>query len=230
MKNYAVTLSLPGGGRKVLFALDIGEAVTGTMTNPYMPQELLPVAGTAAEGKIRFSTKVGRVDYSFEGTYAPESLDLCLTTKETIVLEPGKRLSGETGQIPGEYLVGVYSPGGVKENHFVIEEENGKLSGEMFGLVTEASMKMMPGPDGPGGPGGPGDPGGPGGPPKPMKVGDKMDVNVFIDGEKTPEGFRLVTKTAQGSLFIFAGAVDGDTISMTMYVTDVTEGLKVLAE
>ena len=49
MKNYAVTLSLPGGGRKVLFALDIGEAVTGTMTNPYAPQELLPVAGTAAD-------------------------------------------------------------------------------------------------------------------------------------------------------------------------------------
>lgn len=229
MKNYSVTLSLPGGGREVRFALDIDSRVTGTMTNPYQPTELLTVTnGTAAGDRIAFQAKVGRVDYFFDGTYTPDQLNLTLTTKETIVLEPGKRLSGASGQIPGEYLVGVYSPGGVKENHFVIEAAQGALKGEMFGLVTADSL--IPGPGGPGGgPGGPGGPGGgPGGPPKPMKIGDKMDLNL-LSGCCTEDGFRLETKTAQGSVFIFVGSISGDEIAMTMYVTDVTPDLQVKA-
>lgn len=249
--KYTVSLSLPGGKRDCV--LDLREeagAITGTVSNPYTSDQQLEIYDGAVSGEgLSFKTMVGRTEYTFSGQLS----DLTLTTNETIVLDPGKRIAGQSGEVAGEYLVGVYSPGGVKENHMVIEEKDGGLGGEMFGLVTEESMAQMaqmmgaaPGqqaaPSGIGlagkddsphfapqnRPNPAGGPGGPGGMPPmpPMKIGDRTDVNVFTAGSKNGSDFELQTVTAQGSLFRFVGSVAGDTICITMHVTDVTEGLK----
>ena len=229
--KYSVSLSLPGGKRECILNLteDAG-VISGTVSNPYT-WELLDIFDGSVSGEtFSFKTLVGRTEYTFSGQ--PSSLTL--TTNETIVLDPGKRIAGQPGEVAGEYLVGVYSPGGVKENHLVIKADGNSLSGEMFGLVTEESMAQMaqmmdggPGVPG-GGPGGPPPGGMPGGMPPmpPMKIGDKTDVNVFSYGKKNGRDFELHTVTAQGSLFRFIGSVEADTISITMHVTDVTEGLE----
>ncbi len=229
--KYSVTLSLPGGKRDCL--LDLSEdsgVVSGTVSNPYTGELQDIFDGSVSGETFSFKALVGRTEYTFSGQLS----DLTLTTNETIVLDPGKRIAGQSGEVAGEYLVGVYSPGGVKENHLVIEANGDELSGEMFGLVTEQSIAQMaqmmdggPGVPG-GGPGGPPPGGMPGGMPpmSPMKIGDKTDVNVFSYGKKNGRDFELHTVTAQGSLFRFIGSVEGDSISITMHVTDVTEGLE----
>jgi hypothetical protein len=209
-----------------------GNALRGTLENPYLPGETCPLLGQAAEdGTITMTTAVGRTAYEFSGHRTSAGLALALTTQEVIPLDPGRRLSGQAGQLDGEYLVGVYSPGGMKENHMILHTAGTAITGEMFCLVDEAFLQqmsqMMQG-DGPSGPGGPGGPGGPDGPGKPMplpQLGDKNDVNVFSTGSGSADSFTVETVTAQGSRFRFTGSIDGDTIRLTMYVTDHSEGI-----
>ena len=142
--TYEITLPLPGGDRKSILTLSgKPEKLSGALTNPYEPSALCPVEGTVENGVLTCRTMVGRTEFILSGPMKAEGLELCLTTHETIPLEPGTRISGTPGQLEGEYLVGVYSPGGVKENHFVIREENGALGGEMYCLLDEKTLDFM---------------------------------------------------------------------------------------
>lgn len=57
------------------------------------------------------------------------------------------------------------------------------------------------------------------------KLGDKCDINPFLSVTGDENAFEITTKTGSGSLFLFAGNVSGDKISMTLHVTDDTPGL-----
>ena len=224
--TYEITLPLPGGDRKSILTLSgKPEKLSGTLTNPYEPSTLCPVEGAAENGVLTCRTMVGRTEFILSGPMKAEGLELCLTTHETIPLEPGKRISGTPGQLEGEYLVGVYSPGGVKENHFVIWRENGTLGGEMYCLMDEKTLEflkhMM------GGPGGPAPEGEM--PPLP-KVGDKCDVNPFLSVTGTPERFTVTTRTGSGSLFCFTGALEEDHPTLTLHVTDETNGIRAVPQ
>ena len=231
--KYTAGLPLPGGDRTTV--ITVAEAGS-TITNPYVPEELCPAYDVAVtEENLTLKAMVGRTEFVFHGVPQKDGWLMTFTTHETIPLEPGTRLSGTSGQLAGEYLVGVYSPGGVRENHFVMKETPEGYTGEMYGLVDQktldfmASMMAGPGPGGPGSPGGPGEmpPGAPPMEPMPIpKLGDKTDVNPFIAVSGTPEHFEVVTVTGKGSQFRFEGAVTGDTIAMTLHVTDVAEGVR----
>lgn len=223
--TYEITLPLPGGDRKATLTLSgETEQLSGTLTDPYNPAELCPVEGKLEEDALTCRTMVGRTEFILTGEKKPQRLELTLTTHETISLEPGKRLSGTPGQLEGEYLVGVYSPGGVKENHFVIRQENGALGGEMYCLMDEKTLEFMKNMMDGGGPGGPGGPVGEM-PPLP-KLGDKCDINPFLSVTGTPEAFTVTTRTGNGSLFAFTGALREDRPVLTLHVTDETHGLR----
>lgn len=223
--TYEITLPLPGGERKATLTLSgETEQLSGTLTDPYNPAELCPVEGKLEEDALTCRTMVGRTEFILTGEKKPQGLELTLTTHETISLEPGKRLSGTPGQLEGEYLVGVYSPGGVKENHFVIRQENGALGGEMYCLMDEKTLEFMKNMMDGGGPGGPGGPVGEM-PPLP-KLGDKCDINPFLSVTGTPEAFTVTTRTGNGSLFAFTGALREDRPVLTLHVTDETHGLR----
>ena len=232
--KYLLTLPLPGKNREAVLELDAA-AQTGTITNPYEPESLCPLYDVSVTGEaLSCKAMVGRTEFIFSGPACPEGYSLDFTTLETIPLEPGVRLDGRTGELAGEYLVGVYSPGGVKENHFVIRETRSGYSGEMYGLVDEKSLAFMESMAAGGGPGGPGGPKGPGGPPEgappmepmPMpKLGDRTDLNVFASVSGNAESFEVITVTGMGSEFRFTGSVDGDTITMTLHVTDSDSGV-----
>ena len=223
--TYEITLPLPGGERKATLTLSgETEQLSGTLTDPYNPAELCPVKGKLEEDALTCRTMVGRTEFILTGEKKPQGLELTLTTHETISLEPGKRLSGTPGQLEGEYLVGVYSPGGVKENHFVIRQENGALGGEMYCLMDEKTLEFMKNMMDGGGPGGPGGPVGEM-PPLP-KLGDKCDINPFLSVTGTPEAFTVTTRTGNGSLFAFTGALREDRPVLTLHVTDETHGLR----
>ena len=120
--RYRAVLPIAGRTFEVVFALESAEGlITGTMTDPHNPEDLYPVTGTLEGSAYRFTAQVGRTVYTYRGTVTPQGLAFDLETNEKIPLEPGKRLTGAAGALAGEYLVGVYSPGGVKENHFVIQ-------------------------------------------------------------------------------------------------------------
>ena len=197
------------------------------MTNPYEPSTLCPVEGSVENGILTCRTMVGRTEFILSGPMKEGELELRLTTHETIPLEPGKRISGTPGQLEGEYLVGVYSPGGVKENHFVIRQENGTLGGEMYCLMDEKTLEFMKHMMEGGGPGGPAPEGEM--PPLP-KVGDKCDVNPFLSVTGTPEQFAVTTKTGSGSLFRFTGALQEDRPVLALYVTDETDGIRAILQ
>lgn len=223
--TYIVPLPLPGGIRQCRISLAAsGSLLTGSITNPYQPETLCPITSGTIDGEhISFETMVGRVRFLFSGTAADRTLKLSLTTQETIPLEPGKRLSGTPNALAGEYLVGVYSPGGVKENHFVITEENGVYSGEMFCLMDEKTLAFLQHMNAGGGPMAAfshSDV-----PPKPPQVGDKCDVNPFLSVTGSPENFEIMTRTGNGSLFRFTGSIQKDAIVMTLHVTDETPDL-----
>ena len=226
--TYQITLPLPGGDRTSMLTISgAKEALQGTLTNPYEPSALCPVEGSVENGILTCRTMVGRTEFILSGQVQPEEMKLRLTTHETIPLEPGKRISGTPGQLEGEYLVGVYSPGGVKENHFVIRQENGALGGEMYCLMDEKTLEFMKHMMAGGGPGGPAPEGEM--PPLP-KVGDKCDVNPFLSVTGTPEQFTVTTRTGNGSLFHFTGALQEDRPVLTLHVTDETDGLRAIPQ
>ena len=219
--KYTLTLPLPGRNREAVMELDAA-AQTGTITNPYEPERLCPLYDVSVTGDaLACKAMVGRTEFIFAGSRCPEGYSLDFTTLETIPLEPGVRLDGRTGELAGEYLVGVYSPGGVKENHFVIRETGSGYTGEMYGLVDEKTLAFMESMAA-------------GGPPEgalpmepmPMpKLGDRTDLNVFASVSGSAESFEVITFTGMGSEFRFTGRVDGDTITMTLHVTDSSSGV-----
>ena len=220
--NYRAVLPIAGRTFEVVFALNCADGlITGTMANPHSPEDLCPITGRLEGDAFQFTAQAGRTVYTYRGTVTAQGLAFDLQTNERIPLDPGKRLAGTTGELAGEYLVGVYSPGGVKENHFVIRSEGETLSGEMF-CMFDPNAPM-------GGPNGApaeaqrnGPPEGmpPGGAPMgPDELG-RVDVNAFQSGHGSAEGFAITVLTAQGSEFLFRGQVAGDIIQMDMYVTD----------
>lgn len=218
--KYTVKLPLPGADRDIVLDLD-----QGSITNPYEPEHTCPIYDAAITPEhLRLKAMVGRTEFVFEGAACPEGYELTFTTHETIPLSPGSRLRGETGALAGEYLVGVYSPGGVKENHFVIEETAGGYTGEMYGLVDEKTLAFMQSMMA----GGPGDmpPDAPPRSPMPLpKLGDKTDLNPFSSVTGSAEHFEVITFTGMGSEFRFEGSVQGDEIAMTLHVTDSNAGI-----
>lgn len=214
--KYIATLPLPGADRDVVIDLE-----QGSMTNPYAPDETCPIFDSVVTPEhIHLKTMVGRTEFVFDGAPCSEGYALTFTTHETIPLAPGTRLKGETGALAGEYLVGVYSPGGVKENHFIIEKTHGGYTGEMYGLVDEKTLEFMKAMRS----------GSPGGmPPEPSmpvpKLGDKMDLNPFDSVTGSAAHFEVITVTGMGSEFRFEGSVQGDEISMTLHVTDSSTGI-----
>lgn len=220
MEHYLLMLPMPGGQRECHINLSQqGTTLQGTISNPYEPEILCPIyEGSILDGQITIKADVGRTQFVFEGTEETEGLKLSFTTHETIPLEPGKRLSGASGHLEGEYLVGVYSPGGVKENHFVIQKDKDGYGGEMFCLMDQKTLdfmaQMMKGgmPEGM--------------PPMEMpKLGDKCDVNPFLSVTGDVDCFAITTKTGNGSLFRFEGSIAGDEIRLTLHVTDHTPNL-----
>lgn len=207
--NYTATLPLPGGSRETLMTVN---STSGSLTDPYTPESTCPLYDVqVTQTHMRLKAMVGRTEFVFDGPACPEGYMLSFTTHETIPLAPGKRLSGQTGALAGEYLVGVYSPGGVKENHFVIIQSPGGYTGEMYGLVDEKTLEFMASMGA--GPGG--------GPSRPLpQLGDKMDENPFSSVTGKAEQFEVVTITGMGSKFRFTGRVEGDDILMTLHVTD----------
>ena len=223
-ETYRLMLPMPGGDRECLLKISRkGGSLQGTVTNPYTLGKRCPIyEGTITGDRFSMKADVGRIQFVFSGVVEPGALRLDFTTHETIPLEPGKRLSGESGRLEGEYLVGVYSPGGVKENHFVITKNAGAYGGEMFCLMDQKTLdfmeQMMAG-------GPPGDAPADMPPMKKPKLGDKCDVNPFLSVTGDEKNFEITTKTGSGSLFVFAGSVAGDSIKMTLHVTDSTSGL-----
>ena len=157
---------------------------------------------------------VGRTEFVLEGTSEQDGLHLTLTTHETIPLEPGRRLTGKTGELAGEYLVGVYSPGGVKQNHVCITGAPGNYGGEMFCLMDEKTLAFLKTHM----------PNMPGSAPTLPQLGAKWTSILFSLSPETPT-FEITTRTGSGSLFVFTGSVSGDAIAMTLHVTDVSDGL-----
>lgn len=223
-ETYLLMLPMPGGDRECFLELSReGGSLQGTVTNPYESAARCPIyEGTINGDRISLKADVGRIQFVFSGTVEKDALRLDFTTHETIPLEPGKRLSGENGKLEGEYLVGVYSPGGVKENHFVITKNGDTYGGEMFCLMDQKTLdfmeKMMAG-------GPPADAPGDMPPMKMPKLGDKCDMNPFLSVTGDENAFEITTKTGSGSLFVFAGSVAGDEIKMTLHVTDSAPGL-----
>jgi hypothetical protein len=225
--SYRITLPLPGKDRSC--RLDLTSAngtISGFLQNPYAPEQMCPIYdGTVSNDTFSLKAMVGRTEFVLQGTLE----NVTFTTHETIPLDPGQRLRGISGQLAGEYLVGVYSPGGIRENHFVIAERGQGYTGEMFGVIDQKSldfMAQMMGTSGPkefGPPPGAAAPGG--APPSMPKLGDKTDVNPFISVKGSAERFEIQTRTGNGSLFVFTGSVTGNSIQMTLHVTDQSKAL-----
>lgn len=220
--SYKLTLRLPGGPRDSIITIEEkGGGLTGQLTNPYSPSEVCQLYDATVSGNnFFFKALVGRSEFFFYGEKSENELAITLETHETIQLEPGRRISGVTGELSGEYIVGIFSPGGVKENHFVITCSGNDITGEMFCMAGEAPASMPEGlPLGEGAS-------------FPAPATDdkgRMDVNAFSRGVKNANNFNIFVTTAQGSLFEFEGLVSGDTIDIIMHVTDKTEGLRASA-
>jgi hypothetical protein len=228
---WQLALPMPGGAKNSILRLSSdGNSIAGTMSSPGVPTERHAIYdGSYRNGGFKISADIGRTTYSLEGTHSGDTLSFDLMTTETIHLEDGNRLSGNTGDISGRYLVPVYSPGGIMENHFELSAKSGLIAGQMYVPVTETgtssnkiggappAMQAPPGelPASPSAPGVPGETG-----------GDKRDVNIFFDGTHEGNRISLFTRTAQGSFFHFTGIVEGDTIRLDMHVTDHRNGLE----
>jgi hypothetical protein len=228
---WRLSLPMPGGAAEsnLVLASD-GDSMTGSMSNPGEPSDIHPVYdGTCGNGKFSLHADMGRISYHLEGTCINDRLTFDLKTTESIPLGEGHRLEGNSGEISGKYLVPVYSPGGIMENHFVLAAENGIITGQMYVPVSrnEASPEK---PDAAVSDMGPIPEGTPSGPPPSgptvAATGDKRDVNDFHDGAYEGNRISLYTLTAQGSLFHFTGTVLGDTINLSMHVTDRKEALE----
>lgn len=234
--TYLISLPMPGGSKEsTIVLLSDGEKITGTMSAPGIPSQVSPIHdGRYADGRLTLSAVIGRITYILEGGYKGDKLIFDMTTLETIPLDKGSRLSGKTGDITGAYKVPVYSPGGIKENQVELVAEKGVITGEMYSLGNSSGPGGAP--EGMGGdrgnmgppPGGEGARAGEasGAPPDAQAAGGKQDLNTFYDGTYKGNDVSLFTKTAQGSIFHFTGTVDGDTIKLTMQVTDKSSGIE----
>jgi hypothetical protein len=232
--TYTLSLPMPGGTKESTLVLVRHEnEITGTMSAPGDTSSAYSIyGGTYNKGKFKLSADIGRITYLLEGSHLGQTLTFTMTTTETIPLDAGSRINGNTGEINGKYLVPVYSPGGIMENHFELVAENGTITGQMYRL--DDGSGGMPGPmnRGQGMPEAP--PGGMnregGAPPQGMEMNastdGKRDINLFYDGSYKGNRIELFTKTAQGSLFHFKGTVEGDSIKLTLTVTDIRTGLE----
>lgn len=228
--TWQLALPMPGGNRESILVLSSHEnELSGTMSNPGTPADAYDIYdGVCLGSSFRFSADIGRITYFIEGACLKNTLSFNMKTTETIPLDDGRRLDGNTGEISGRYLVPVYSPGGIMENHFELEAEKGKITGQMYVPVTgnvimpagkQGTPTDMPAPpDGISA-------GAPAGSGIGDASGDKRDVNTFYDGTCEGNRINLFTQTAQGSLFHFAGTIEGDTIKLTLHVTDQNNGL-----
>lgn len=229
--TWQLSLPMPGGTKDSILTLSShGNELSGTMSNPGVLTDVHDIYGGVHQGSsFRFSADIGRITYFIEGTCREDTLYFDMKTTEVIPLDDGSRLDGHTGEIPGRYLVPVYSPGGIMENHFELEAANGKITGQMYVPVTgnETMPNSMQGAP----PNMAAPPGGmPGGAPPAggMRAasGDKRDVNTFYDGTYEGNHINLFTQTAQGSRFHFEGTIEGDAIKLTLEVTDQNKGLE----
>lgn len=228
---WQLSLPMPGGTKEsVLTLTSHGNSITGTLSSPGDPADVHPInEGNYGDRDFSLSAVIGGITYFLEGTHRGNTLSFDMKTTETIPLDDGHRLGGNTDDISGRYLVPVYSPGGIMENHFELTAQDGIITGQMYVPVTgnetppnplegaPPGMQASPGglPAGTPAPGGPGEAG-----------GDKRDVNAFFDGTHEGNRISLFTRTAQGSLFHFTGTVEGNVIRLNMHVTDQRKGLE----
>lgn len=234
--TYLISLPMPGGSKdSTLVLVSNGDKITGTMSAPGDSSQVSPIRdGRSADGRLTLSAVIGRITYILEGGYKGDKLIFDMTTLETIPLDKGTRLSGKRGDITGTYRVPVYSPGGIKENQVELVAEKGVITGEMYSVGNSSGPGSAP--EGMGGdrgnmgppPGGENARAGeaPGAAPGAPAAGGKQDLNAFYDGTYKGNDVSLFTKTAQGSVFHFTGTVDGDTIKLTMQVTDKSSGIE----
>lgn len=229
--TWLIHLPMPGGTKESTLVLAThGDSISGTMSNPGEPADVHEIKnGTFQNGDFMLAADIGRITYYLGGTCGDDRLSFDLKTTEFIPLDDGRRLSGNTGEISGRYLVPVYSPGGIMENHFELAAENGTITGQMYVPVSgnDASPNSGPPPDMQTPPGGlPGDAPPVGG--SEATNDGKRDVNTFQDGSYEGHRISLYTRTTQGSLFHFTGTVEGDVIKLGMDVTDSQKGLEAL--
>lgn len=231
--TYVISLPMPGAAKESTLVLaSRGNSITGTMSAPGDPSQVSPIRdGGYVDGHFRLSADIGRIAFSLEGTCSDGDLKFNMTTMETIPLTDGARLSGKTGEITGTYLVPVYSPGGIRENHFNLVAKNGVITGEMYVPDTGGLSEGVGGPPAnmqPPREGGPPDgaPGSPQGTGMNAAGNGKRDLNAFFDGTCEKNNISIYTKTGQGSLFHFTGMVEGDKLKLMMHVTDVSKGIE----
>jgi hypothetical protein len=203
------------------------------MSAPGDPSQISQIRdGSYVDGHLKLSADIGRIAYTLEGKYSDGILKFDMTTKEAIPLGDGTRLSGKTGEITGTYLVPVYSPGGIKENHFDLVAKGGAITGEMYvpddGSSPSQGMGGPPAnmPPPPQGEPPTNAPGSPQGNDMNAATDGKRDLNTFFDGTYEKNNISLYTKTGQGSLFHFTGKVEGDRLKLTMHVTDLRTGIE----
>ena len=91
--RFKVGLSVPGGTKDSIFTLTCdGSSITGNITNPFNPDEKCSIYNGKAEGnRFKFSAKISRAEYNFEGTAGKGSLSMTLITLETIPLDAGSK-------------------------------------------------------------------------------------------------------------------------------------------
>lgn len=240
--KYLAAFAMPAGTCLSNWDLSFGAGtLTGTITDPENPEAVLPVENGSLSGSdFRFSAASAGALYEISGSLRGTGATFRFALHEEKLLEPGRKLSGNPDEVTGEYYVGFHSAGGPRYNNVVLEEQpDHTVTGEMFGLVTEETLremeemkKHMPaggppgGPGGPGGgPGGPGDPGGgPGGPRPEPKIGDRQDLNVFTDGTAEGRTFHVHTETSMNSVFDLYGTVEGMSVIIRQGIISYFEG------
>jgi hypothetical protein len=221
---YEADLPLPNGSRVINIAIDDKDGLlSGTMQDPNNPAINLPLTGSVEEGgKVRLSAKGEDIIYQSEGSVVGDingdetvpGLLLDVTAMEEKELAAGPLVSSENRR--REYLVGVHSPGGVRENHFVIETDGDVLFGEMYCVADEKTVAFLKEMKSEGKL-----------PPfvKIPKPGDKTDVNALtgrIDGNSVV----FSADTEQGSLFTFEGTANEDELALSMKIVDTWKGVK----
>jgi hypothetical protein len=142
--NFKVSISVPGGTKDSMFTLSCdGSSITGTITNPYTPEEKCAIFNGKAEGnRLSFSTRIGKTEYNFEGTAGKGKLSMTVTTLETIPLDAGSKIkTSKESRIDGVYLVPVYSPGGIMENIFFLKTDGNALTGQMVSVSNPMKDK-----------------------------------------------------------------------------------------
>jgi hypothetical protein len=219
---YEADVPSPHGSRTIQITLDDnGGTLSGAMNDPDDLSTELPLSGSVDErGKVLFQARSEGCVYQAEGAIvngadgAVSGLLVDVTVTEAKELMPGPLVSAENAR--REYIIGVYSPGGVRENHFVIDMDGSSLSGEMYCVADEkevaflnkmASENKLP--------------------PfvKIPNPGERTDVNA-LNGTIDGNSVIFSTTTAQGSLFTFEGTADDGMLALNMKIVNVWKGVK----